>query len=82
MDQAKVKMFDFLGLMRLESKILTLSANNVNESALTLAPLGGPKAPCGFSQIAPEVLGISLLNLPYLSGQQFHTLFQKLGPRS
>ena len=30
---------------------------------LTLAPLGGPKPsppPCGFSQIAPEVLGVSL----------------------
>ena len=28
---------------------------------LTLAPLGeGPKGPCGFSQIAPEVLEISL----------------------
>ena len=48
---------------------------------LTLAPLGGgPKGPppCGFSQIAPEVLGISLWNLPYLSGQQFHTLCQKI----
>ena len=40
---------------------------------------GGPKGPpCGFSQIAPEVLGISLWNLPYLSGQQFHTLCQKI----
>ena len=30
-------------------------------SGLTLAPLGGAKGPpCGFSQIAPEVLGISL----------------------
>ena len=48
---------------------------------LTLAPLGGggPKGlPCGFSQIAPEVLRISLWNLPYLSGQQFHTLCQKI----
>ena len=44
---------------------------------------GGAKGPpCGFSQIAPEVLGISLWNLSYLSGQQFHTLCQKLGPRS
>ena len=50
--------------------------------ALTLAPLGGPKGPpCGFSQIAPEVLGISLWNLPYLSGQQFHTLCQKIRPQ-
>ena len=51
-----------------------------SESKLTLAPLGGgPKGPpCGFSQIAPEVLGISLWNLPYLSGQQFHTLCQKI----
>ena len=39
---------------------------------------GGQRAPCGFSQIAPEVLGISLWNLPYLSGQQFHTLCQKI----
>ena len=40
---------------------------------------GGPKGPpCGFSQIAPEVLGISLWKLPYLSGQQFHTLRQKI----
>ena len=46
-------------------------------------PAGGPKGPpCGFSQIAPEVLGISLWNLSYLSGQQFHTLRKKLGPRS
>ena len=31
---------------------------------------GGQRAPpCGFSQIAPEVLEISLWNLPYLSGQ-------------
>ena len=46
---------------------------------LTLAPLGGAqRPPCGFSQIAPEVLGISLWNLPYLSGQQFHTLCQKI----
>ena len=44
-------------------------------SVLTLAPKGPP---CGFSQIAPEVLGISLWNLPYLSGQQFHTLCQKI----
>ena len=31
-------------------------------SRLTLAPLGGAQRapPCGFSQIAPEVLGISL----------------------
>ena len=51
-----------------------------NKPPLTLAPLGGgPKGPpCGFSQIAPEVLGISLWNLPYLSGQQFHTLCQKI----
>ena len=35
---------------------------------------GGQRAPCGFSQIAPEVLGISFWNLSYLSGQQFHTL--------
>ena len=27
---------------------------------LTLDPLGAQRAPCGFSQIAPEVLGISL----------------------
>ena len=49
-------------------------------NVLTLAPLGGggQRAPCGFSQIAPEVLGISLWNLPYLSGQQFHTLCQKI----
>ena len=40
---------------------------------------GGPKAaPCGLSQIAPEVLGNSLWNLPYLSAQQFHTLCQKI----
>ena len=39
---------------------------------------GGQRAPCGFSQIAPEVLGISLWNLPYLSGQQFNTLCQKI----
>ena len=41
---------------------------------------GGGKGPnpCGFSQIATEVLGISLWNLPYLSGQQFHTLCQKI----
>ena len=41
---------------------------------------GGPKGPppVVFSQIAPEVLGISLWNLPYLSGQQFHTLCQKI----
>ena len=41
---------------------------------------GGQRAPppCGFSQIAPKVLGISLWNLPYLSGQQFHTLCQKI----
>ena len=47
---------------------------------LTLAPLGGGgKGPLyGFSQIAPEVLGILLWNLPYLSGQQFHTLCQKI----
>ena len=30
---------------------------------------GGAKGPLWFSQIAPEVLGISLWNLPYLSGQ-------------
>ena len=43
---------------------------------LTLAPLGGggQRAPCGFSQIAPEVLGISLWKLRYLSGKQFQTL--------
>ena len=50
--------------------------------SISLAPLGGGGAqrahPCGFSQIAPEVLGISLWNLPYLSGQQFHTLCQKI----
>ena len=48
---------------------------------LTLAPLGGGAKgpPCGFSQIAPEVQGISLWNLPYLSGQQFHTLCLKIG---
>ena len=40
---------------------------------------GGKGRPCGFPQIAPEVLGISLWNLPYLSGQQFHTLCQKIG---
>ena len=40
---------------------------------------GGAKGPpCGFSQIAPEVLGISLWNLSYLSGQQFHTVCQKI----
>ena len=40
---------------------------------------GGAKGPpCGFSQVAPEVLGVSLWNLPYLSGQQFHTLCQKI----
>ena len=39
---------------------------------------GGQRAPCGFSQIAPEVLGISFWNLPYLSGQQFHTLCQQI----
>ena len=43
---------------------------------LTLAPLGAQT--CGFSQIAPEVLGISLRNLPYISGQQFHTMCQKI----
>ena len=45
---------------------------------ITLAPLGGGGAkgpPCVFSPIAPEVLGISLWKLPYLSGQQFHTLY-------
>ena len=41
-------------------------------------PAGGQRAPCGLSQIAPEVLGISLWNFPYLSGQQFHTLCQKI----
>ena len=47
--------------------------------SLTLAPLGGGKGPpVFFSQIAPEVLGILLWNLPYLSGQQFHTLCQKI----
>ena len=35
---------------------------------------GGKGPPCGFSQIAPEVLWISLWNFPYLSGQQFRTL--------
>ena len=46
---------------------------------LTLAPLGGgcKGPPLVFSQIAPEVLEISLWNLPYLSGQ-FHTLCQKI----
>ena len=40
---------------------------------------GGAKgSPCGFSQIAPEVLGSSLWNLPYLSGQLFHTLWQTI----
>ena len=39
---------------------------------------GGQRAPCGFSQIAPEVLGILLWNLPYLTGQQFHTLCQQI----
>ena len=39
---------------------------------------GGQRAPCGFSQIAPEVLGISFWNLPYLSEQQFHTLCRKI----
>ena len=39
---------------------------------------GAQRAPCGFSQIAPEVLGILLWNLPYLSGQHFHTLCQKI----
>ena len=35
---------------------------DVVTARITLAPLGGgPKGPpCGFSQIAPEVLGISL----------------------
>ena len=46
---------------------------------LTLVPQGRLKGPlCGFSQIAPEVLGISFLNLSYLSGQPFHTLCQKI----
>ena len=44
---------------------------------LVLASLGGAP-PCGFSQNAPEVLGISLWNLPYLSGQQFHTSYKKI----
>ena len=49
-------------------------------SQLTLTPLGGggQRPPRVFSQIAPEVLGISLWNLSYLSGQQFHTLCQKI----
>ena len=39
---------------------------------------GGAKPPCSFPQIAPEVLEISLWNLPYLSGQRFHTLCQQI----
>ena len=39
---------------------------------------GGQRAPCGFSQIAPEVLGISLWNLPYPPGQQFHTMCENI----
>ena len=36
------------------------------------------RAPVFFSQIAPEVPGISLWDLPYLSEQQFHTLCQTI----
>ena len=57
-----------------------IQSNICSWSALTLAPLGGGAkgSPCGFSQIAPEVLGISFWNLPYLSRQQFYTLCQKI----
>ena len=37
-----------------------------------------PPPPLWFFANSPEVLGISLWNLPYLSGQQFHTLCQKI----
>ena len=52
---------------------------HVNNEHVNPRPAGGAKGPpCGFSQIAPKVLGISLWNLPYLSGQQFHTLCQNI----
>ena len=57
------------------SNVVCESAVQSIYNPLALAPLGGgggkgPKGQraCGFSQIAPEVLGISLWNLPYLSG--------------
>ena len=50
---------------------------NLGRARVNPRPNGGSKPPCGFSQIAPEVLGISLWSLPYLSGQQLHTLCQK-----
>ena len=66
-----------------ESELSQLDTDWVKvESLIFLNPRpagGGAKGPpYGFSHIAPEVLGISLWNLPYLSGQQFHTLCQKI----
>ena len=49
-----------------------------DREGIPLGGWGGQRAPLCFSQIAPEVLGISLWNLPYLSEQQFHTLCQKI----
>ena len=72
----------------LRAAVFLLSAKNLRGGGCTnpppvrarvnSRPAGGAAPPCGFSQIAPEALGISLWNLLYLSGQQFHTLCQKI----
>ena len=61
---------------------LAVCGNHPSVYFLWLIPRPAPLClclwlPCDFSQIAPEVLGISLWNLPYLSAQQLHTLCQK-----
>ena len=74
------RLISFEPSYRLTNGFRHLKATFNKSFVLTLAPLGGggAKGPLWFFANSSWSTGISHWNMPYLSGQQFHTLCQKI----